>query len=129
MEHVITALQLGINGCVSYKLNHPDLLNAVETILQGKYYLCPVTLELLFSHFKKLRGENLNDYQLTHQELIIMRQLSEGKKYEEMGKQLYISENTVRSHIRHLYKKLGVHSKIEMISKFIINNEESRRYM
>ncbi len=129
MEHVITALQLGINGCVSYKLNHPELLNAVETILLGKDYLCPVTLKTLFKPYKKPSGENLKDYQLTIQEQTIMPELCKGKKYKEIGKQLYISENTVRSHIRHLYKKLGVHSITEMISKFIINNEESKKIM
>ena len=54
-------------------------------------------------------------HSLTNQEKRVLNLLSEGKLYKEVAAILFISENTVRSHVRKLYCKLGVHSKAEMV--------------
>jgi DNA-binding NarL/FixJ family response regulator len=52
---------------------------------------------------------------LTDQELKVLKLLSIGRLYKEVAQELFISENTVRSHVRHIYSKLSVHSKAEMV--------------
>lgn len=52
---------------------------------------------------------------LTKREREVLRLLSEGKKTEEMGEQLFISDVTVRNHIQNILRKLGVHSKLEAV--------------
>jgi DNA-binding NarL/FixJ family response regulator len=52
---------------------------------------------------------------LTKREREVLRLLSEGKKTDEMGEQLFISDVTVRNHIQNILRKLGVHSKLEAV--------------
>jgi DNA-binding CsgD family transcriptional regulator len=52
---------------------------------------------------------------LTKREREVLRLLSEGKKTEEMGEQLFISDVTVRNHIQNILRKLNVHSKLEAV--------------
>jgi len=59
---------------------------------------------------------------LTDQELKVLKLLSLGRLYKEVAKELFISENTVRSHVRHIYSKLSVHSKAEMVFVAVRNS-------
>lgn len=52
---------------------------------------------------------------LTKREREVLRLLSEGRKTEEMGEQLFISDVTVRNHIQNILRKLNVHSKLEAV--------------
>jgi DNA-binding CsgD family transcriptional regulator len=53
---------------------------------------------------------------LTKREDEILGLLSKGKRYKEIAQELFISTETVRTHIRNMYKKLGVRSAIEAIN-------------
>jgi len=52
---------------------------------------------------------------LTRRENTVLGMLAEGKSYAEVGLRLGVSENTVRSHVRSIYEKLGVKSKTEAV--------------
>jgi PAS domain S-box-containing protein len=54
---------------------------------------------------------------LTSRQLEVLRLLSEGKSVKEIGKELYISEATVRNHVRSLLQALGAHSQLEVLAK------------
>ncbi len=59
----------------------------------------------------------ISSYRLTKQEQAITKLLIVGKLYKEVASSLYISENTVRAHVRHIYGKLHIHSKAELATK------------
>jgi DNA-binding NarL/FixJ family response regulator len=54
---------------------------------------------------------------LTPRQLEVLRLLSEGKTAKEIGRELYLSQATVRNHIRSLLQALGAHSQLEALSK------------
>jgi PAS domain S-box-containing protein len=54
---------------------------------------------------------------LTPRELEVLHLLSEGKSVKEIGKELYLSEATVRNHVRSLLQALGAHSQLEVLAK------------
>jgi PAS domain S-box-containing protein len=54
---------------------------------------------------------------LTPRQLEVLRMLSEGKSVREIGKELYLSEATVRNHIRALFQALGAHSQLDALAK------------
>jgi DNA-binding CsgD family transcriptional regulator len=56
------------------------------------------------------------NYGITERELEIMRLIAAGKSNQDIGDELYISANTVRNHIYHIYKKLGIKSRYELIN-------------
>jgi PAS domain S-box-containing protein len=54
---------------------------------------------------------------LTPRQLEVLQLLSEGKSVKEIGKELYLSEATVRNHVRSLLQTLGAHSQLEVLAK------------
>jgi PAS domain S-box-containing protein len=54
---------------------------------------------------------------LTPRQLEVLQPLSEGKSVKEIGKELYISEATVRNHVRSLLQALGAHSQLEVLAR------------
>ena len=65
------------------------------------------------------RCESLAErYGLTARETEIMGLIAQRKSRAEIEQQLFLSENTVKTHVRHLYAKLGAHSKADVIALF-----------
>jgi DNA-binding CsgD family transcriptional regulator len=58
-------------------------------------------------------------FSFTTREAQIVRELLRGKKDEEIAKQLYIACSTLRTHIRHIYAKTGVHNRTSLCHKFL----------
>ena len=54
---------------------------------------------------------------LTPRQLEVLQLLSEGKSVKEIGKKLYLSEATIRNHVRSLLQTLGAHSQLEVLAK------------
>ena len=57
-------------------------------------------------------------YDLTARETEIMGLIAQRKSRAEIEQELFLSQNTVKTHVRHLYAKLGVHSKTDVIALF-----------
>lgn len=55
---------------------------------------------------------------LSDREMEVLQQLSEGLLYKQIGEKLFISYETVKQHIKHIYQKLHVQNKIEALNKF-----------
>jgi DNA-binding CsgD family transcriptional regulator len=59
------------------------------------------------------------DYELTAREKEVLKHLADGYNYQEIADKIFISVDTVRHHIRNIYKKLHVHSQSEAVAKAI----------
>ena len=62
---------------------------------------------------------NSTEHELSVREKEVLNLLAEGNNYQEIADELYISVDTVRHHIRNIYKKLHVHSQSEAVAKAI----------
>lgn len=62
---------------------------------------------------------NSEDFDLSNREKEVLNKLSEGDNYQQIADSLFISVDTVRHHIRNIYKKLHVHSQSEAVAKAI----------
>jgi DNA-binding NarL/FixJ family response regulator len=56
--------------------------------------------------------------QLTNREKEILEQLSKGLMYKEIAAQLFLSAETVRKHVYHIYEKLHVSNRVEAVNRF-----------
>ncbi|MFB5946380.1 response regulator transcription factor [Albibacterium profundi] len=61
--------------------------------------------------------ENSQNYNLTNREIEIVQLLREGNKYQTIAEKLYISESTVKTHVRNVYDKTGVCNRVELVHK------------
>ena len=77
-----------------------------------------VTLSDL-SDEKKLETTLKTRFQLSRRELDVIYYLTRGLSDDEIGEKLYISRQTVHTHIKNIYKKLGVKSRIELYRRVI----------
>lgn len=62
--------------------------------------------------------EKLEEYDLTRREIAVAREIINGLSNAEIAERLFISENTVKKHINHLFQKVGVRNRTELIAKF-----------
>ena len=60
-------------------------------------------------------------YDISSREKEIMLLLFKGSQYKEIADKLFISDNTVKTHIRNIYKKCNVHNKVELINLFKVS--------
>lgn len=117
-EHVFDALCAGASGYLLKKHISSKLFSAIEEVLDGGSPMSPSIARLvLASMHKKSLPEN--PYQLTAREKEVLTSLSKGNSYKLIAEEIFISIDTVRTHIRKIYEKLHVHSQTEAISKAI----------
>jgi len=83
------------------------LIACIRDVLSGKTYLAPAAAARLAEGFARV--------QVTPRELSALQLMAEGKANKEIGTALGISERTVKTHLGHLFEKLGVTSRTEAV--------------
>jgi DNA-binding NarL/FixJ family response regulator len=105
------ALDAGVRGFVLKEAPLDDLLRAVRVIATGGQYVDPVLAGML----AVAAGERVA--QLTQREREVLRLLAEGLSNDEIGKRLFISGETVRTHIRKAMDKLDADTRTQAVAK------------
>jgi len=106
-DEISQALKAGAKAYVLKDIAADDLVNCIRDVLAGKTYLAPAAAAKL--------AEGVTRVQLTPREMATLRLLADGKANKEIASALDISERTVKSHLAHLFEKLGVTSRTEAI--------------
>ena len=109
-------------GASSYLLKDTDadeIAPALRQIYAGQSLVSPSMASKLLNEFATLskRGDE-RDYQpprITEREMEVLRLVAQGLSNREIAKQLFISENTVKNHIRNILEKLHLHSRMEAV--------------
>jgi len=104
-------------GACGYLLKHTapaELLTSIKEVLAGGSPMSPRIARLVVNSFQSHRAEAP---QLTERQKEILQRLREGKSYRLIGEELFISENTVKCHIKKIYELLHVHTQAEAIAK------------
>jgi DNA-binding NarL/FixJ family response regulator len=112
------------NGACGYLLKETPpakLLDAIREAHTGGAPMSPEIARKVVKLFQKTGPPEKFDEQLTAQELRLLKLLVQGYSYQRAADQLNISLNTVRDHVREIYRKLHVHSKSEAVSKALRN--------
>lgn len=107
-------------GASGYLLKHtslPEIKESIETLVQGGAPMSPQIARKVIQHFKEPEPQNRPESDLTAREQDIVNGLVDGLSYKLIADRFDISIDTVRAHIRNIYKKLHVNSKAEVIAK------------
>jgi RNA polymerase sigma factor (sigma-70 family) len=120
-ERIFGALRSGASGYLLKRSAAAELIVAIEQVHEGGSPISPQIARKVVQFFRaeprKAAVENADD--LTERERELLSLLARGKQYKEIADQLGISTDTVRSHIRRIYRKLHVHSRTEATVKFL----------
>jgi DNA-binding NarL/FixJ family response regulator len=116
-EYVYEALRAGASGFV-FKDDPPEqLIAAVRTVAGGDALLSPAITKRVIKQFTRLRRpappKELDE--LTAREQDILRLIADGLSNSEIGKRLYISETTVKTHVTHILQKLGLRDRVQVV--------------
>ena len=106
-DEISRALKAGAKAYVLKDISADDLVSCIRDVLAGKTYLAPAAAAKL--------AEGVTRVQLTPREMATLRLLADGKANKEIANALDISERTVKTHLAHLFEKLGVTSRTEAI--------------
>ena len=109
---VFDALCAGACGYLIKNTQPVKLLEAIKEVHEGGAPMSTQIARLVVTSFKINPHSNL-----TNRETEVLTQLCKGKSYRMIAEALFISEETVRRHIKNIYKKLEVGSKSEAVAK------------
>jgi len=120
-SHVLEAFNAGANGYLSKLLSAQDLVRAIETVHQEGYLIPGNIMTRLMGGLRKLDLSAMEDANgvVTKSELRVLSSLVQGRSNKQIADEIYVSEKTVKNHLNHLFKKLGVKNRTEAVVKAI----------
>lgn len=116
-DTIFEALKAGASSYI-LKNTHPEkIMEAVQDLYNGGSPISSQIARKVIEAFQVKQNANEIFQQLTRREQEMLEQLSKGFRYKEIADKLFISIETVRTHIRNIYEKLQVNSRIEALKK------------
>lgn len=115
-ERVFKALCAGATAYLTKRTPFKKIVEAIHTVHRGGSYMSPSIARKVIEHFSPKKTTNA---MLTPRQLQIAEGIIEGLSYKLIADKLLIKTETVRDHIKSIYRKLGIHSKTELIKKRI----------
>lgn len=114
-ESIFQSLCEGAVGYITKDFSMDEIKNAIEDVATGKGIMSSSIARKVAEHF---HTKNKIEEKLTPREKDIVYGITEGLSYKLLANKLGISIDTVRKHIKSVYKKLQINSKGELISRF-----------
>ena len=108
-EDALAAIRAGARGVVFKRFAIETLMTAVRAIAEGQVWIPPALQAAVAAG---LRGPTAGS--LTRREREIVRQVALGLRNAEVGRELRISELTVKTHINNIFQKLGIRDRVEL---------------
>jgi len=115
--YVYEAIKAGATGYMLKSTSSDELVNAIQTVNEGKALLHPDATAQLLKEFVTLAQNKAKDYGLSNREMEVLQLLSEGNTNKEIAKALWISEQTVKTHVAHIFDKLGTSDRTETVAQ------------
>ena len=120
-EKIFEALSAGASGYVLKKTAPDKLLASITELYEGGAPMSSQIACKVVAAFKSKPAVSINSDSLdilTKREVEILIALSKGLLYKEIAEELFISSQTVRKHVYHIYEKLHVGNRIQAVNKF-----------
>ncbi|MBL7835378.1 MAG: response regulator transcription factor [Cyclobacteriaceae bacterium] len=111
-------LKAGVNGYVLKNDTHKELLNAIRDVSQGKVYLSSDVNKMLITNLNNPDEGKL----LTDREREILKLIAKEYTNKDIAEELFISERTVETHRKNIFKKTGTNSLVGLIKFAYANN-------
>ncbi|WP_299391398.1 response regulator transcription factor [uncultured Gelidibacter sp.] len=113
-DSIFKALCAGACSYLSKKTSLKKIQEAVEIVVDGGSYMSPSIARKIANHYAP---KSIKNHLLTPRQQEIVTGIVDGKSYKMIADDLFVSIDTVRSHIKNIYKTLEINSKAELIRK------------
>jgi DNA-binding NarL/FixJ family response regulator len=135
-EDILNSAKGGARGYVLKGVSSTTLLQAIKTVQRGGIWVdkeipgADMFEEITRSRSSRSDGALINESMksLTKREMEILRLVAEGLTNEEIGKKVFISEKTVKTHLTNIFDKLKVNNRFKAALMIMSRSEESREH-
>ncbi|MBL0304788.1 MAG: response regulator transcription factor [Chitinophagaceae bacterium] len=122
-EKIFEALSAGASGYILKKTSPGKMLEAIRELYEGGAPMSSQIARKVVAAFQQQQNQfAVNDSEklsmLTNREMEILEFLSKGLMYKEIAFQTFLSPETVRKHVYHIYEKLHVTNRVAAVNKF-----------
>jgi len=111
-DKIFEALSCGACSYLSKRVSLQKILEAVKIVDSGGSYMSPAIARKIANYYAPKKKQLLTERQLE-----IVQGIVEGKSYKMIATDLFVSIDTIRSHIKNIYKTLEINCKAELIKK------------
>lgn len=114
------AIKAGATGYLLKEISTDEVATAIRAVADGQSQISPSMAAKLLTEFKSMIQRDderrlVPAPRLTDREVEVLRLVATGKNNRDIAKQLFISENTVKNHVRNILEKLQLHSRMEAV--------------
>jgi NarL family two-component system response regulator LiaR len=116
-EEIVNLINAGARGYFDLNDSSTQLPEAVQAVHKGEIWLPRDKMSSIMDRIISVVGRDLKEKtldQLTPTEFQVLRLIGQGKSNDEIAELMFISKNTVRSHIKSIYAKLDTHSRLQL---------------
>lgn len=121
-EDLFEAIRAGASGYLLKDIPLDQVAEAVRAVHGGQSLISPPMAGKLLSEFAALakraaddRPEQVPAPKLTDREMQVLKLVARGMNNRDIAKELFISDNTVKNHVRNILEKLQIHSRMEAV--------------
>jgi len=119
-EDLFEAIKAGASGYLLKEISIEEVADAIRAVVEGQSLISPSMASKLLTEFNSLakraeEKQNIPTPRLTDRELEVLKLVAQGMSNREIAGQLFISENTVKNHVRNILEKLHLHSRMEAV--------------
>ena len=112
-EYVFEAMRAGAAGFVLKRVPPTELIEAVRIVAAGESLLFPASTRAVIERFAT--SEAVDMPELTEREQVVLRELARGRSNQEIASGLFVSVETVKSHVASILMKLGVRDRTQAV--------------
>ncbi len=113
---LVGAIMAGASGYLLKNAEPEVLRRTLMDVMEGKSVLSPEVTAQVFNVMRRTQSAREREI-VSERELEVLRCLSRGRTTTQIASELFISENTVKTHIRHILEKMEVNNRAEAVSR------------
>ena len=119
-QDLYEAIKAGASGYLLKEISIEEVADAIRSVWAGQSRISPSMASKLLSEFAAMskradERQQVPAPRLTEREMEVLRLVAQGLNNRDIAAQLFISENTVKNHIRNILEKLHLHSRMEAV--------------
>jgi len=122
-----SAINAGAKGLIPKTISPTELVKCIIETAEGGASIHPTMLPQILEKLAAKLKEKPAENPLSFREIEVIELVAEGKSNREIAEDLFISENTVKGHIKRICNKLNIENRIEMARYVLLNRQITRR--
>ncbi len=119
-QKVYEAIQAGASGYLVKRVGPEKIRSGIREVMEGGTVLEPLIARRFWNYFQSIQAkppepEKQNPWGLTPTEFDVLRYVAKGLSNAEVGRVMTLERRTVRTHLTHIYRKMGVNSHVDAV--------------